>query len=888
MTELSFSTLKKEILSVRPEKSSAIYDMAVYLANKPYNIAQIVIEHMTKKGEIVFDPFLGSGVTVVEALRLNRKTIGVDINPYSILITRASVKSFDTEKYLKLIDEVIQKTEEKINSLYLTMCDKCGRKAAVITKAEYNNWKPDYVRYYCKFCGGHMHRKRSEDRPKIITRKPANKYDIQSIKIAESTKYEVSEAARRIGETRLVQNGRLNLREGERISDLFSKRNLVATSLLYDAIWGLKESPEAELVRFTFLSGIHLMKYTDYKSNSQATYYRPKERLVERNVLEVFLDRVNLVLDARAEYEAELKGKCKEAESVEKLVNGQGTFLLKLGSTKNLRDTFPKDEPYVDFVLTDPPYSDQVQYLDYCQLWNDYAGQEVNWAEEIVISNSPERPEKQGDEQYASDIAAAFSEVGRVLKTGRYACVYFHDLKLKYLNLLIKAMKDAGFAYIDQIHIEDDVPTFKVANNPAGTLAGHVLIFFIKLEKSQKPLVISGVNIDELIVSTAQRIIADHDGSATTPQLMDEGITKALYENDVLDELVRQYDTVVPILKKYLDYNEQGGLWSIRKSDIDEGRLSAAIPFKSRLKVYIPSIVNRLHKEQGEFTLDDVVNKGLYSLIKDEKTPLDEGDVLDVLKHFATVTEDNTKWRKKLSDKYVEDLKLRVRKLLGKKGKATVDEVYESIKELAGKKEIPYDVTKRDVIDILQNNFIYLKKGAKYTADLTGYLGLPRIGLMGDEELIGRLKKMSPKDFQSFVANMVDQMGFHSNQQKFSGDGGIDVKATLETDLGKTIYAIQVKRYDKAVSVEPLRELVGVMKDFEATNGVFVTTSHFTAPAAEFASRHNVTMIDSGKLVEFVKKYQLFGAKVGKQSSLKEFAIGLSGIVFMATCLKVA
>jgi DNA modification methylase len=860
--------------------------MAVYLANKPYNIAQIIIEYMTKEGEIVLDPFLGSGVTIVEALRLKRKAVGVDINPYSILITQASLKKCKTNRYLGLVDKVIRKTEAKINSLYLTRCDNCERDQAVIVKTEFTEGKPDYVRYYCQFCGGIEYRQRDQEKPKIVTRNPANKFDSRSSKIADSTKLRISQEARRIAETRLVQNGRLNLRKGEHIYDLFSKRNLLATSLLYDAIWGLKKTPEAELVRFTFLSGIHLMKYTDYKSNSQATYYRPKERLVERNVLEVFLDRIKLVLDGRAEYDAELEGKCREARNIQQLGKRKGTYLLELGSTKNLKNVFPENGPYVDFVLTDPPYSDQVQYLDYCQLWNVYAGVKVDWSEEIVISNSPERPEKQGDEQYGSDMAAAFSEVGRVMKPGKYACVYFHDLKLKYLNVLIKAMKDAGFAYVDQIHIEDDVPTFKVANNPAGTLAGHVLIFFVKLEKSQQPLVISGVNIDELIVATAQRIIADHDGSATTPQLMDEGITKVLYENDVLDELVRKYDTVVPILKKYLDYNEQGGLWSIKKSDIDEGRLSATIPVKSRLRVYIPSIVNRLHKEQGEFSLNDVVNKGLYPLIKDEKTPVDEGDIVDILKRFAMLTEDGTKWRKKLPDKYVEDLKIRIREILGKKGKATIEEVHEAIKGLVRNKAIPYDITKQDTQDVLQKNFIYLKKGAKYTADLTGYLGLPRPGLIGDEELTRRLKKMNPKDFQSFVASMVEQMGFRSDMQKFSGDGGVDVKATLETDLGKTVYAIQVKRYDKAVSVEPVRELVGVMDDFDATNGVFVTTSHFTAPASEYAARRNVTMIDGGKLVELIKKYQLFGVKAGKQSSIGEFILGASGIIFIITGLK--
>jgi ubiquinone/menaquinone biosynthesis C-methylase UbiE len=56
-------------------------------------------------------------------------------------------------------------------------------------------------------------------------------------------------------------------------------------------------------------------------------------------------------------------------------------------------------------------------------------------------------------------MSAAFGEIARVLKPKGYACVYFHDQKLRYLNILMKAMKDSGFEYIDQIHIEDVVRT---------------------------------------------------------------------------------------------------------------------------------------------------------------------------------------------------------------------------------------------------------------------------------------------------------------------------------------------------------------------------------------------------------------------------------------------
>jgi len=39
------------------------------------------------KGKIVFDPFMGGGTTIIEALRLGCKVIGRDINPVAWFIT---------------------------------------------------------------------------------------------------------------------------------------------------------------------------------------------------------------------------------------------------------------------------------------------------------------------------------------------------------------------------------------------------------------------------------------------------------------------------------------------------------------------------------------------------------------------------------------------------------------------------------------------------------------------------------------------------------------------------------------------------------------------------------------------------------------------------------
>ncbi len=40
-----------------------------------------VVKHYTNPGDIVLDPFMGGGVTVIESLRARRRVVGVDLNP---------------------------------------------------------------------------------------------------------------------------------------------------------------------------------------------------------------------------------------------------------------------------------------------------------------------------------------------------------------------------------------------------------------------------------------------------------------------------------------------------------------------------------------------------------------------------------------------------------------------------------------------------------------------------------------------------------------------------------------------------------------------------------------------------------------------------------------
>lgn len=97
-------------------------------------------------GKIVFDPFMGGGTTIVEALRLGYKTVGCDLNPVSYCIVRESVKDVDLQEIARLFDQLDRTAGSKISGLYRTKCPTCRAGVDSI----YTFWLRAVA---CKFCG---------------------------------------------------------------------------------------------------------------------------------------------------------------------------------------------------------------------------------------------------------------------------------------------------------------------------------------------------------------------------------------------------------------------------------------------------------------------------------------------------------------------------------------------------------------------------------------------------------------------------------------------------------------------------------------------------------------------------------------------------------------
>ena len=74
-------------------------DVLQHPAKFPERMAQEFIEFFTKKGAVVLDPMVGTGSSVVAALRAERNSYGIELNPkYAALAEQIVEEEFQTQK----------------------------------------------------------------------------------------------------------------------------------------------------------------------------------------------------------------------------------------------------------------------------------------------------------------------------------------------------------------------------------------------------------------------------------------------------------------------------------------------------------------------------------------------------------------------------------------------------------------------------------------------------------------------------------------------------------------------------------------------------------------------------------------------------------------------
>lgn len=117
--------------------------------------------------------------------------------------------------------------------------------------------------------------------------------------------------------------------------------------------------------------------------------------------------------------------------------------------------------------------------------------------------------------------------------------------------------------------------------------------------------------------------------------------------------------------------------------------------------------------------------------------------------------------------------------------------------------------------------------------------------------------------FEQAVLDLIMAMGYggaegSATRTQLSADGGID--GIVDQDaLGLSRIYVQAKRYgpDNIVGRPAIQAFVGALAGNQANQGVFITTSRFSADARAFAESvpTRVVMIDGQRLARLMIRY---------------------------------
>jgi DNA modification methylase len=540
---------------IPPQAHTPMYLWHKYWSRKTWNVVGEFIKTYCPEGGIVFDPFAGSGITAMEALKNDRRAIVCDLNPIATEIIRLTIKPVNEVHLYEAFKRVEEKVKEKIEKLYFTLCRKCGREIVFDCAI----WEDDQcleIRYQsCPHCGD-----RREKECKL------NRYDKDLLEKIEKKKIREWYPTNSL----YYPDGRpfKEKQQYESIDQLFTKRNIQALAWLMEAI---EEEPLKDLkdfLKMAFSSMVHLCSrmiaisnptptshHTSFSSTGWTQHsYWYASRFMEQNVWNKFDSAINGhqgLIKAKAESNSYFK-QIKIAPSLKQFLSGKGDVFIYNGSCLDL---MPKITPSVaDYIFTDPPYDASIQYGELSYMWISWLKLNGEYLKDI-LSNEIIRNERQHKDfgVYHSLLSRSFQEMFVVLKPGAFLTVTFHNPIFKVRNATIRAGVFAGFEFQKIHHQPLGQVSPKAMLQPFGSAQGDFYLRFNKhfhkaITKHQE---IDAIRFENIVVETTIALLAER-AEPTPYTIIINYIDPVLAKNGFFGSLHTGLD-INTILKNHLD-----------------------------------------------------------------------------------------------------------------------------------------------------------------------------------------------------------------------------------------------------------------------------------------------------------------------------------------------
>lgn len=402
-----------------------------YWGKKPIECLSYLIENLTDEHELVLDPFIGYGLVAREALQRNRRFIGIDINPVSIELSKLMVSPPSRASFSEALKRMQTDIKPQIEETY---------KRANGDIATHFLWEGNDLK---SVWGVSSKLKRQEYEPTTHDFKLFEKY------YDYSTKY--------IRDLKFFTNSRINASPEMTISNLFTGRALRNIDLILAFI---RQQPEdirnALLLTLTAASGqmskmVFVVSRRGKKTGKIQErmsvgswvigYWRPKVHF-EINVWNCFLNRARRLIKALEDVYS--RKNVRFAFDCSDVIRSKAQVALIKNDARHVLKNLPPGT--ASLILTDPPHSDRIPYLELSELWNAILGQQAPFDLEIVVSNARERDKSK--DTYTKEMQEFFVDAARILCNGGIMAILFNAYDVKsweYLTTLQKKSDSIRF-----------------------------------------------------------------------------------------------------------------------------------------------------------------------------------------------------------------------------------------------------------------------------------------------------------------------------------------------------------------------------------------------------------------------------------------------------------
>ena len=613
---------------IETTKATAIYNMHTYWSKKPHDAIREYIRHYTEPGDLVLDPFCGSGGTALAALMEGRKAVAIDRSPAATFITKNYCTPVDVEELQAAFEKLKKKVKPEIDWLYETRCDRCGGKAMtgytvysqvfqcprclekvplfdcveaegrtlagkakkikvcphchekgtpeeISTSSERFGAVPVLVSYLCE---GKCSPKRGERRHNDEDKKKRDyfeKWDLGKLKEIEGKDIPHWYPTDRMMHAPEDQEcwgvkwrrGTSNFRT---VDELFTKRNLWALAAIKGALGKPAESDASDVLLFALNAiSLNCSRMYQYRPSlkggfQKGTYYVPQDSQII-HVFRAFNEKASDL-----------------AKTLDRPPWGVNASLSTESATR-LKNILPNS---IDLIFTDPPYAEKVQYGELNFIWEAWLGFDTHWHNEEIIVNDV-RGKTEAD--WADMMRQAMAECLRVLKPGRWLSLCYHDTSEGTWALVQDIMRDAGFV-VDTSDAALFIDTGQKSYNQLTADKVNKRDLVINFRKPKPGEVPRGIAItgqedettfNEKVLTAIREFLAAHPGS-TQDRIYDEVVSRMVRKGQMeahnFEELLRQVaDEIKETRKKNLFEEEdpdlfgrhEVGHWYLKETEED-------------------------------------------------------------------------------------------------------------------------------------------------------------------------------------------------------------------------------------------------------------------------------------------------------------------------------